>query len=72
MKTTLFDRLKEYERLNILISKLPEIRYDRVNELKDLISKGTYNIKPYQIVDKIIHEGVYILRNMKTKRTVFM
>ncbi len=70
MKITLFDRLSECERLNALVSKLPEVRYDRVDEIKALISKGSYSIEPYQIVDKIIHEGIYILKNIKKTKTI--
>lgn len=64
-KITLFERLSEYEKLNILIAKIPEIRYDRVKELKALISKGNYNVMPHQVVDKIIHEGIYVLKMYK-------
>lgn len=68
IKITLFDRLSEYEKISVLISKIPEIRYDRVNELKALISKGNYEIKPYQIVDKIIYEGIYVLKICKKQK----
>lgn len=52
-------KAKEYQIAMNAFKKLPEVREDLVNKLKDEINQGKYNVSGKEIVDSII-EGVRV------------
>ncbi|MEW6599410.1 MAG: flagellar biosynthesis anti-sigma factor FlgM [Nitrospirota bacterium] len=55
-KISLSGRSKEISELMGLIEKLPEVRMDRVEELKKAIDAGNYNFDSYKVAEKILEE----------------
>ncbi|MFO0752697.1 MAG: flagellar biosynthesis anti-sigma factor FlgM [Thermodesulfovibrionales bacterium] len=49
---------KEIGRLQLEVSKVPEIRTDRVEEIKNAIASGTYEVKGEAVAGKILKEAV--------------
>lgn len=54
----LSNKAKEYQVAIKAFKNLPEIREDLVNELKDKIRQGTYNVTGEEIADKIIESAI--------------
>lgn len=46
---------KEYQIAQKAISQIPDIRMDKVQEIKNKIESNTYNIDANQIADKIVN-----------------
>jgi negative regulator of flagellin synthesis FlgM len=57
-KVDLSTRSKELLQIKNAISQLPEIREDKIQELKTQIEKGTYNINGGQIAEKMVGESL--------------
>jgi len=55
---TVSDSAKEIGRLQLEVSKVPEIRDDRVNEVKNAINAGTYNVKGEAVAGKLLKEAI--------------
>lgn len=49
---------KEIGRLQTAVSKLPDIRADRVEELKNAINSGTYNVKGDAVAGKLLKNAI--------------
>ena len=47
---------KDYQIAKQAIKSVPDVREDRVNELKAAIAAGTYNVSDEDIADKIIND----------------
>jgi negative regulator of flagellin synthesis FlgM len=45
---------KEVLKMRGILEDTPEIRQDRVQELKAQINKGEYEINPYKVADKLL------------------
>jgi negative regulator of flagellin synthesis FlgM len=52
------DSAKEIGRLQLAVSKLPDIRADRVEEVKNAITAGTYNVKGEAVAGKLLKETI--------------
>jgi len=52
------DKAKEIGRLQAEVSKLPDVRTDRVGEVKNAINNGTYNVKGEAVAGKVLKEAV--------------
>jgi len=57
-KVEISERSKEINRIRELIEKIPEVREDKVNELREAIDKGVYNIKGEIIAENIIKKSI--------------
>ncbi|HAK89956.1 MAG TPA: flagellar biosynthesis anti-sigma factor FlgM [Nitrospiraceae bacterium] len=57
-QVTVSDRAKEIARLQLEVSKLPEVRTDRVEEVKNAINAGTYEVKGSEVAGKLLEEAV--------------
>lgn len=57
-QVTLSEAAKGIARLMVEVSNLPDIRADRVEELKNLINSGTYEVRGSEVVGKIIREAI--------------
>ena len=55
---TVSESAKEMGRLQLEVSKVPEIRDDRVNEVKNAINAGTYNVKGKAAAGKLLREAI--------------
>ncbi|WP_069998882.1 flagellar biosynthesis anti-sigma factor FlgM [Cellulosilyticum sp. I15G10I2] len=50
----LSETAKDFQRVYKLLNATPDIREDKVNEIKDRISSGTYSVKAEEVTDKIL------------------
>lgn len=57
-QVTVSDRAKEIGRLQVEVSKTPDIRTDRVNDVKNAINAGTYNVKGEAVAGKLVKEAI--------------
>ena len=57
-QVTVSDSAKEIGRLQVEVGKVPEIRDDRVNEVKNAINAGTYNVKGEAVAGKLLKEAL--------------
>lgn len=55
---TITARSKEAEKAKELFEKLPEVRSDLVNDLKEKVKSGDYKVTSKEVADKIIHRTV--------------
>jgi len=55
-KISLSGRAKEISELMGLIDKLPDVRMDKVEELKKAIDTGNYNFDSLKVAEKILEE----------------
>ncbi|MGO9380316.1 MAG: flagellar biosynthesis anti-sigma factor FlgM [Dissulfurispiraceae bacterium] len=55
---TLSGTAKEIGRLQAEVSKLPDVRTDRVEELQNAINSGTYNVKGEAVAGKVIKNAI--------------
>jgi negative regulator of flagellin synthesis FlgM len=49
---------KEIGRLQMEVSRMPEIRTDKVKEIKNAIDAGAYNVKGESVAGKILKEAI--------------
>lgn len=45
---------QDYQVAKKAVSNAPEVRMDRVNEIKAKMTSGTYNVKLTEVVDKLV------------------
>lgn len=57
-QVTVSEAAKNIARLMVEVSNIPDIRADKVEELKSAINSGTYEIKGSEIAGKIIKEAL--------------
>ncbi|AZR73904.1 flagellar biosynthesis anti-sigma factor FlgM [Anoxybacter fermentans] len=63
-KVNLSREAKELKRIYEVLAKTPDIRTEKVNQLKRVIQQGTYEIKGEMIAEKMI-EGYFIDKIVK-------
>ncbi|WP_353683447.1 flagellar biosynthesis anti-sigma factor FlgM [Thermodesulfovibrio sp. 3907-1M] len=57
-QVTLSEAAKNIARLMVEVSNIPDIRADKVDELKNAINSGTYEVKGSEIAGKMIKEAL--------------
>ncbi|MBI3592379.1 MAG: flagellar biosynthesis anti-sigma factor FlgM [Nitrospirae bacterium] len=57
-QVTVSESAKEIGRLQAEVSKVPEIRADRVEEVKNAVNAGTYNVKGEAVAGKLLKEAI--------------
>lgn len=57
-QVTVSESAKEIGRLQAEVSKVPDIRADRVDEVKNAINAGTYNVKGEAVAGKLVKEAI--------------
>ena len=57
-KVDLSAAAKDIRQLKGVIAELPDVREDKVQDLKSRIEQGTYNVSGEKIVDKMLGESV--------------
>lgn len=55
---TVSEAAKNISRLMVEVSNIPDIRADKVEELKNAINSGTYEVKGSEVAGKIIQEAL--------------
>lgn len=54
----LSDNAKNFSAILNKLKEIEDIRYDKVQEIKDKVDKGTYKINSEKIADKIIESSI--------------
>lgn len=57
-QVTVSDTAKEIARLRGEASKLPEVRTEKVNDIKKAVDAGTYNVKGEAVAAKMLKEAL--------------
>lgn len=57
-QVTVSETAKQISRLMVEVSKIPDIRTDKVEEIKNAINSGTYEVKGSEIAGKMIKEAI--------------
>lgn len=56
---------KELDKIYEILANTPDIRWERVNELKKLISTGNYHVPEERIAEKMLQEFLTELEEFK-------
>jgi len=57
-QVTVSERAKEIGRLQAEVNNIPDVRQQRIEEIKNAINAGTYNVKGEAVAGKILKEIV--------------
>jgi len=57
-KVDLSTMAKEIQQAKVEVSKVPDVREEKVQEIKGQVEKGTYNVSGEQIANKMVGESV--------------
>jgi negative regulator of flagellin synthesis FlgM len=57
-KVDLSTRAKEIQQAKVEVSKSPDVREEKVQEIKTQVEKGTYNVSGEQIANKMVGESI--------------
>ena len=57
-KVDLSTMARAIQKAKVEVSKLPDVREEKVREIKDQVDKGTYNVSGQQIADKMVGESI--------------
>jgi negative regulator of flagellin synthesis FlgM len=67
-KVNLSTTAKDVQNLKNAISKLPDVREEKVQALKDRIEKGTYRVDADKVADKMVGESLIDLLSCPFRR----
>ena len=57
-KISLSIEAKDIQRIKQILDQAPDIREEKVLELKNMIDRGTYRVNPAKIAEKIVGESL--------------
>lgn len=57
-KVDISGKAKYIQQLNRLISSLPDIRTDRVEEIQDQIAAGTFHVQAEKVAEKLVRSAL--------------
>ena len=57
-KVDLSTKAKEIQQAKVEVAKLPDVREEKVQEIKSQVDKGTYNVSGEKIADKMVNESI--------------
>jgi negative regulator of flagellin synthesis FlgM len=57
-KVDLSTKAKEIQQAKVEVAKLPDVREEKVQDIKSQVDKGTYNVSGAQIADKMVKESI--------------
>ena len=57
-KVDLSTRAKEIQQATVEVTRLPDVREEKVQEIKSQVEKGTYNVSGEQIANKMVGESI--------------
>lgn len=55
-KVELSSRAKDFQKVREVLKKTPEVREEKVSELKAKIANGTYQVKSKDVAEKMVNE----------------
>ncbi|MEN6620513.1 MAG: flagellar biosynthesis anti-sigma factor FlgM [Smithella sp.] len=57
-KVDLSTQAKDIQQVNNTLSQLPDVREEKIQELKSQVEKGTYNVNGEDIAGKMVGESI--------------
>ncbi|HQL00892.1 MAG TPA: flagellar biosynthesis anti-sigma factor FlgM [Smithellaceae bacterium] len=57
-KVDLSTRAREIQQAKVEIARLPDVREEKVQEIKSQVDNGTYNVSGEQIANKMVGESI--------------
>ena len=57
-KVNLSTKARDIQQLRDAVSQLPDVREDKVRELKDKVDKGAYDVNGQKIAEKMVSESL--------------
>jgi len=57
-KVDLSTMAREIQQAKVEVSRLPDVREEKVQEIKSQVEKGTYNVSGEQIANKMVGESI--------------
>lgn len=57
-KVDLSTQAKDIQQINNTLSQLPDVREEKIQELKSQVEKGTYNVNGEDIAGKMVGESI--------------
>lgn len=57
-KVDLSTMARDIQKAKVEVSKLPDVREEKVQEIKAQVDKGTYNVSGEQIANKMVGESI--------------
>lgn len=57
-KVNLSTKARDIQQLRDAVNQLPDVREDKVRELKDKVDKGAYDVNGQKIADKMVSESL--------------
>ncbi|MBF0330115.1 MAG: flagellar biosynthesis anti-sigma factor FlgM [Nitrospirae bacterium] len=57
-QVTVSEKAKEIGRLQQEVQKMPDVRADKVDDVKEKIKAGTYNVKGEAVAGKMLKEAI--------------
>jgi negative regulator of flagellin synthesis FlgM len=57
-KVDLSTKAKDIQQAKNALTKLPDVREEKVQEIKTQVDKGTYNVNAGKIADKMVNESI--------------
>jgi len=55
-EVALSSEAKEFANMSKLLSEVPDVRIDKVEEIKNRMSSGNYNVKSEEVAEKILSQ----------------
>jgi len=55
-KVELSSRAKDLQKVSEILKKTPDVREEKVSELKAKVANGTYQVKSKDVADKMVNE----------------
>lgn len=53
-EVTFSSEAKKFAEVKKMLSDVPDVRWDKVNEIKERMASGNYNVKAEEVADKIL------------------
>lgn len=57
-KVNLSTQAKDYQQITNTLSQLPDVREEKIQEIKSQVEKGTYNVSGEKIAGKMVEESI--------------
>ena len=57
-KVNLSTKARDIQQLRDAVSQLPDVREDKISELKDQVDTGTYDVNGQKIAEKMVSESL--------------
>jgi negative regulator of flagellin synthesis FlgM len=57
-KVDLSNRARDIQQLRDAVNQLPDVREDKVRELKDQVDKGAYDVNGQKVAEKMVSESL--------------